>query len=161
MNTKSNRYFWALSDNDSPPVLAVPEMEVQSSGRHQRPGEANVKQALQLMLLFLAVCSWLLYQIDIDSRDHFGVVVLLGRKGITTSCLNHIALVDSAKEDSRLNHVKSRSDGAQVGEPLHDDEHSREEDKLDDSIDGVYSFHDQSGVPPQAKISSFYFWRGN
>jgi hypothetical protein len=109
-------------------------------GRYQKPKGSKIKQFLKVMII-LAVCVWLLYQIKhIEIKNYGGqtkIVVgygtkLFGRKGIL-SRLDEGAFLDSGKVDS-------------VGE-VH----------LKD-MDEVESFHDENGVPPDSNdenISTF------
>ncbi|CAL0330911.1 unnamed protein product [Lupinus luteus] len=85
-------------------------MEYQPFGKSQRPKGANIKQAMKLMLV-LAVCAWLLYQMKHSIRnktenhgfqtklDIGDATIPLGRKG-TPSRFDGIAFPNSGNEDS-------------------------------------------------------------
>jgi hypothetical protein len=126
----------------------------QSLGRYQKPKGSKIKQFLKVMII-LAVCVWLLYQIKhIEMKNYGGqtkIVVgygtkLFGRKGIL-SRLDEGAFLDSGKVDS-------------VGEVTNEYESNDDTEKevhLKD-MDEVESFHDENGVPPDSNdenISTF------
>ncbi|KAJ1393548.1 hypothetical protein SESBI_34911 [Sesbania bispinosa] len=94
-------------------------MEYQSFGRPQRPKGANIKQALKVMLI-LAVCAWLVYQIK---HSNYGGqtklvagygAISLGRKGIPLQ-LDERTLPDSGNVDSVVE-AKESSSGRDVVE---------------------------------------------
>ncbi|KAK7358373.1 hypothetical protein VNO77_00300 [Canavalia gladiata] len=109
-------------------------MEYQSFGRIQRPKGINPKQALKMMLI-LAVCAWLLYQINHsrnNTENYKGQTKLdggygaksLGRKGswLEERALPHSGNVDSAKE------AKDSSSGRD------DESHGAKEDNAEEKI---------------------------
>jgi len=114
-------------------------MEYQSFGRYQKPKGSNVKQVLKMMLI-LAVCAWLLYQIKKTEAKKYGLQIklvtgcgdkLFGRKGML-SRPDERAFPDSRKVDS-------------VGEVTNEFKSNEVESAANT---GVISFHDENGVPP-------------
>jgi len=122
-------------------------MEHQSIGRYQKPKGSNVKQVLKMMLL-LAVCAWLLYQIKKTETKKYGIQIklvvgcgdkLFGRKGMI-SRPDEIAFPDSGKVDS-VAELRVEEKGNKMQKNVESAAHTG-------LMDGVQSFHDENGVPP-------------
>jgi hypothetical protein len=82
-------------------------MEYESFGRYQKPKGSNIKQVLKLIIV-LAICVWLLYQIKHTETKNYGSPTKLvvgsganffGRKGIMSRS-DERAFSDSGKVDS-------------------------------------------------------------
>ncbi|KAJ1437990.1 hypothetical protein SESBI_03420 [Sesbania bispinosa] len=105
-------------------------MEYQSFGRPQRPKGANIKQALKVMLI-LAVCAWLVYQIK---HSNYGGqtklvagygAISLGRKGIPLQ-LDERTLPDSGNVDSVVEAKESSSGRDDVSDGAKEDKAEEE-----------------------------------
>lgn len=140
-------------------------MEYQSLGRYQKPKGSNVKQVLKMMLL-LAVCAWLLYQIKKTETKKFGIQIklvagcghkLFGRKGML-SRPDERAFPDSGKVDSVgevTNEFKSNDKEKEVQLGVEEKGNKMQKNEVESAanngvivIDEVQSFHDENGVPP-------------
>lgn len=148
-------------------------MEYQSFGRYQKPKGSNVKQVLKMMLI-LAVCAWLLYQIKKTETEKYGLQIKLvagcgdkffGRKGML-SHPDERAFPDSGKVDSVgevTNEFKSNDKEKEVQLGVEEKGNKMQKNEVESAantgvIDEVQSFHDENGVPPdggEENLSTF------
>ncbi|XP_061371129.1 uncharacterized protein LOC133313740 [Gastrolobium bilobum] len=127
-------------------------MENQSFGRPQRPKGGKIKQALKVIVV-LSVCAWLVYQIrhSRNKTKNYGsqtkLIIELELARINEKFRTNIEGKEmelqpenQAKVPSKSNYKESRMQENVVEIATNAG--------VTEEIDGVQSFHDENGVPP-------------